>query len=253
MTDKVFKVGQVWKTGDGDIETITSINGSCEHPIKTSRGSYTFKGRFYWDEESELDLIELVTDVEEKPVPKFKVGQVWRTRGGDSKTITSTTSDLFGDGEYPIETNGYHTYTPEGRYYGSHYACVESKYDLIELITDVPEEKPVTEVKTMSTGEAFALVYSKEGSKITRVDWDEKYLTVDASGYPCNSKGDCVNLNSFFRNTRWIEVVEPREYWVNVYPNDLSGHIHDTKAKADFTASSNRIECVHVKEVRETE
>lgn len=42
---------------------------------------------------------------------------------------------------------------------------------------------------------------------------------------------------------------EPREWWVNVYLSDCC--ISKSKQEADQNASSERIECIHVREVLE--
>jgi hypothetical protein len=55
-----------------------------------------------------------------------------------------------------------------------------------------------------------------------------------------------------FRITRlYVEPKVPREWWVNVYPDDLDGCSYTTREKADQEHASNRIECVHVREVLE--
>jgi hypothetical protein len=53
-----------------------------------------------------------------------------------------------------------------------------------------------------------------------------------------------------FRITRlYVEPKVLREWWVNVYPDDLDGCSYTTREKADQEHASNRIECVHVREV----
>lgn len=42
---------------------------------------------------------------------------------------------------------------------------------------------------------------------------------------------------------------EPREFWVNLYPNDAAHSAHRSKERADERATPNRIECLHVREV----
>lgn len=44
---------------------------------------------------------------------------------------------------------------------------------------------------------------------------------------------------------------EPREWWVNVYPGNSAGNLHDTKGSADSHSSDRRIACIKVREVME--
>lgn len=44
---------------------------------------------------------------------------------------------------------------------------------------------------------------------------------------------------------------EPREWWVNVYPGDSAGNLHNTKEHADSHSSDRRIACIKVREVME--
>ena len=40
---------------------------------------------------------------------------------------------------------------------------------------------------------------------------------------------------------------KPREWWLNVYGNGC--HAHRTQEQADYLAATNRLACVHVREV----
>ena len=42
---------------------------------------------------------------------------------------------------------------------------------------------------------------------------------------------------------------EPREFWVNVYPDPCPPYLHKDKETADRQASRVRIECIRVREV----
>ena len=44
------------------------------------------------------------------------------------------------------------------------------------------------------------------------------------------------------------EYRDPREFWINIYPDGAS-IAHDSRAAADVTALPSRTECVHVREV----
>lgn len=66
----------------------------------------------------------------------FKVGQVWRDRYGNHRTITKIlgeedTFNVFGDSEI----DGIHSFTSDGRYFVER----ASDMDLVELVTDVPD------------------------------------------------------------------------------------------------------------------
>lgn len=65
--------------------------------------------------------------------PKIKVGQVWRTRGGDIVTITRIDPYPY---EYPVVTDLNRTYTPDGMWLWGTGLC---PYDLVELVRDVTE------------------------------------------------------------------------------------------------------------------
>jgi len=42
---------------------------------------------------------------------------------------------------------------------------------------------------------------------------------------------------------------EPREWWVNVYPEESSSIAHLSRTAADCDATRTRTECIHVREV----
>ena len=46
------------------------------------------------------------------------------------------------------------------------------------------------------------------------------------------------------------EYREPREFWVNVYADEMWA-AHASKSDADKAAASDRVECIHVREVLE--
>lgn len=52
-------------------------------------------------------------------------------------------------------------------------------------------------------------------------------------------------ITSFGYN--WRIKPEPREWWVNIYPNDAM--IHENKESADISANLSRIECIRVREI----
>jgi hypothetical protein len=60
-------------------------------------------------------------------------------------------------------------------------------------------------------------------------------------------EGGTINVIAFRITRLYREPKKPREWWVNVYP-DFSG-AWPTKSVADDQADSERIECVHVREV----
>ena len=47
----------------------------------------------------------------------------------------------------------------------------------------------------------------------------------------------------------YVEPKRPREWWINVYPDDLDGCSYTTREKANEEHASNRLECVRVREV----
>jgi hypothetical protein len=67
---------------------------------------------------------------------KFKVGQKWRTRGGDIRTIKKIKDDT----KYPDETG---LYVDDGTYRypdGSFYDGETNEQDFVTLIEDAPED-----------------------------------------------------------------------------------------------------------------
>jgi hypothetical protein len=55
----------------------------------------------------------------------------------------------------------------------------------------------------------------------------------------------------FRRHPKQCRHLKPlREFWINFYPNSLGSRLYDTQERADAMASKNRIECIHVREVR---
>lgn len=71
--------------------------------------------------------------------PKLRVGQVWRTRGGDVVEVVEIKSKTTNP-KYPFRcvlAGRTWTVTKDGRYYSED---VDSPDDLIELISDVPQE-----------------------------------------------------------------------------------------------------------------
>lgn len=81
---KEFKVGQEWRTRDGDIiqiEVLDSKEVSTVYPIKSTGGQYwTEKGYYYYDEgEHACDLVELIERVaseDKESTNKYSVEEV---------------------------------------------------------------------------------------------------------------------------------------------------------------------------------
>lgn len=65
---------------------------------------------------------------------EFKVGQKWKTRGGD--TIIEIVS-IDGEDDYPINDMDGYSWTLDGYF----YAGGMNGFDLVELIEDVPSEE----------------------------------------------------------------------------------------------------------------
>lgn len=63
---------------------------------------------------------------------EIKVGQVWRTRGGDTVSVRNEYSATI----YPFRLDNGETVTKEGRYYNPYE---ESELDLVELVSEAPE------------------------------------------------------------------------------------------------------------------
>ncbi len=62
--DGLFAVGQVWRTGNGQEVTITSISGAGTYSIIASNGgTYMNTGAYYQGVSSSIDLVTLVRDV----------------------------------------------------------------------------------------------------------------------------------------------------------------------------------------------
>jgi hypothetical protein len=69
--DVELQVGQTWLTGDGRyVELVKLDPADDDFPFQGDNSSwYTKKGGFYADTRSPHDLVELVSDVEQKPKP----------------------------------------------------------------------------------------------------------------------------------------------------------------------------------------
>jgi hypothetical protein len=69
--DVELQVGQTWLTGDGRyVELVKLDPADDDFPFQGDNSSwYTKKGGFYTDTRSPHDLVELVSDVEQKPKP----------------------------------------------------------------------------------------------------------------------------------------------------------------------------------------
>ncbi len=88
--------------------------------------------------------------------PPFKVGQVWRTRGGKQCTIRGVSFNVCSD--YPIQSDLYtgHSHYIDGR------SCLggegsDYEDDLIELISAAPESEPVSAPEPVPPGERWPL------------------------------------------------------------------------------------------------
>lgn len=66
---------------------------------------------------------------------------------------------------------------------------------------------------------------------------------------------DWNNDEEIYANVVAFRVVkeyrEPREFWVNVYDNEMWWAAHASKSDADIAAASDRGGCIHVREVLE--
>jgi hypothetical protein len=92
-----YRVGQVWRTRGGDICTVTEVDEDDFYlPVCTDLGGINWHSS---DPASPYYLAELISDPaapEPAPEPfRYRVGQVWRTRGGDICTVTEVDEDDF--------------------------------------------------------------------------------------------------------------------------------------------------------------
>jgi hypothetical protein len=135
-----IKVGQVWRTRDGNEVTITDRKDyTSDYPWwGTVRDTgniqeFTESGHYYTDQEHPLDLITLVVDIKPGDVD-WKAGQVWERRNGDSSVVNRV--DLIGIGGAVVyfET-GPAVWAESGR--SSKF--YEGPSDIVRLITDAPE------------------------------------------------------------------------------------------------------------------
>ena len=197
---KQFEPGQIWRTRDGRLMQIISIDNSEPWPIAASLYSaqdktrdpslpltFTKDGYFLGSRERrDADLVELV-----KPKAKeFVVGQVWKQANGDSVKITRIADT---SSEYPIIAtycdenvkNGYGddaTYTLEGKC----FSWRESKFDLVELVEPEPAPASSSQFKVGQVWE------SRNGEQFTISSID------DHSAYPIEAISEfcCLRFTS---------------------------------------------------------
>lgn len=95
---------------------------------------------------------------------EIKVGQKWRTRDGDSVSITQVDGDeMFGGVNYPVVgyevfENSRHTWLLDGR----NHAGREVGKDLVELIEDAPSAEPAA-IEAPTTASAPDLLDAAAG------------------------------------------------------------------------------------------
>jgi len=195
-----FEKGQIWRTRDGQLMQILSLDSAEPWPIVASFYSAqdktcdpslyrTFtKDGYFLDlgAQCDADLVELV-----KPKAKeFAVGQVWKQANGDYVKITRIADT---SNEYPIIAtfcdktvrNIYGdeaTYTLDGK-------CVsgeESKFDLVELVKPEPAPAPSPQFKVGQVWE------SRNGKQFTITNID------DHSAYPIEAISEfcCLRFTS---------------------------------------------------------
>lgn len=165
-----FEKGQTWRTRDGQLMQILSLDSAEPWPIVASfysaqdktydpslNRTFTKDGYFLdLGAQCDADLVELV-----KPKAKeFAVGQVWESRDGEQFMITNIDDHPV----YPIEAvNGSwrRLFTSSGDYWASR----PSDSDLVKLISE-PEIAPValTEFKVGQVWE------SENGEEFTITD-----------------------------------------------------------------------------------
>lgn len=120
-------VGQTWKRRDGREVTIINETGQSNWPFVCNLGySYSPLGNYYYSED-DLDLVELVSEVEE--VVAVAIGQKWKRRDG---VVVEITDFREHDENYPYWCSEGSSYTAKGDYYGPDG---EHFLDLIELVS----------------------------------------------------------------------------------------------------------------------
>ncbi|NDA27046.1 MAG: hypothetical protein EBZ05_09520, partial [Verrucomicrobia bacterium] len=195
-----FEKGQIWRTRDGQLMQILSLDSAEPWPIVASfysaqdktydpslNRTFTKDGYFLdLGAQCDADLVELV-----KPKAKeFAVGQVWKRANGDYVKITRIADT---SNEYPIIAtfcdktvrNIYGdeaTYTLDGK-------CVsgeESKFDLVELVKPEHASAPSPQFKVGQVWE------SRNGKQFTITNID------DHSAYPIEAISEfcCLRFTS---------------------------------------------------------
>ena len=135
-----LRVGQFWLMRGGVVVEIKSKTTNPYLPFRCVLAGRAWDvradGRYCPDFDTPYDLIELISDVPQKP--ELRVGQIWRTRGGRNAIIESVTYRGFMG--YPVLAkfdDWYErTYTLDGRFTKAR----EHPADLIELISDALPE-----------------------------------------------------------------------------------------------------------------
>lgn len=147
MDKPKFKFGQKWRRADGIVVT---VEGVCDDgSFLANCEAYQPNGDTCSEVDGRLCLVEMVEDspietdihaasvAEElaekakRPMPEFKVEQVWRQRRGCLRRISSVTPDGVAAGG--------DSYALDGRWRVD--GC-DSEFDLVELVKDVPTEPP---------------------------------------------------------------------------------------------------------------
>ena len=151
-----FKVGQIWKTRDGDIVTITKVGGSSVYPILAdNKCSYSWQGLFWKGELNPEDLVELVADVkisteslseEEEEQDNFQEEHIIKRKGDTIKIYAKKNSGysphVKGEVLFKLKDtdNGYiskqysHSCTHQDHYLCMDYDEAEYLYQALKVI-----------------------------------------------------------------------------------------------------------------------
>jgi hypothetical protein len=154
--DVELQVGQTWLTRSGSTVKLVELDYSDDiFPFNGDNGYwYTKMGRITRTSKMNLlDLVELVSDVEQAPKPdvELQVGQTWLTRNGNTVKLVELDPD---DDDFPFKGDKGYWYTKMGRTF---LVGDTRGADLVELVSDVEQAPKPDAAPSKSLVERVAL------------------------------------------------------------------------------------------------
>lgn len=173
------------------------------------------------------------------PESKFKVGQQWKNRQGQVRTITKIQDTNHTN--WPMDDDKDFSYMKDGKYYDN---CL-SAYDLLELVKDVEDEKVKEELK-LEVGNKYKVPFRVNPCELIVFD-EGDYIFREKSGNVFNlKKADTEGIKEHrepIKNTvtKWVNFNSKRspdfdvdiDRLLNLYTD---GDFYDSQGEAYFNA-----------------